>query len=280
MKRSVILTVFSLLVLAQLAWAQVPQTISYQGVLKDIDGNLLDGNYDLTFKLYDADENELWSEGMKLEPVSQGVFSVVLGNDPVAGPLPDPFPSPAWLGISVAGGAELEPRIELTAVPFALQAGELNMPATERWYALPAPEFRASGVGGSSYFPVDSIIYVYSAASGSNVVFFAPVHLPHGATITGFEIVVEDTAAGNMTVEFLSVSFGSDAVSTFATQSSFTSGGQTLDFGTLSTVVDNLNNAYLVRAAWNVPQSGPPFYQQDVNIRGARVKYTVDQPLP
>ncbi len=35
--------------------ADVPQTISYQGLLKQADGSAVpDGNYDITFRLYDS----------------------------------------------------------------------------------------------------------------------------------------------------------------------------------------------------------------------------------
>jgi len=44
-----------LTIAVQTVSGQIPQTISYQGVLNDADGNpVADGNYVLTFELYDT----------------------------------------------------------------------------------------------------------------------------------------------------------------------------------------------------------------------------------
>ncbi|NOY61530.1 MAG: hypothetical protein GXO75_21675 [Calditrichaeota bacterium] len=54
-KNNFILAVVSIILAAQIAWAQVPATISYQGILTDVDGNIVaDGDYALTFNLYDV----------------------------------------------------------------------------------------------------------------------------------------------------------------------------------------------------------------------------------
>ena len=47
------IAVFITLLAVQIASAQIPQTISYQGVLIDINGKKIpDGEYAVTFKLY------------------------------------------------------------------------------------------------------------------------------------------------------------------------------------------------------------------------------------
>ena len=74
----------SLLVLLQVGWSQVPQGFSYQGVLTELSGDVVvDGNYVLTFRLYDAATggNELGMEQQALVPVTNGVFSVTLGAE-------------------------------------------------------------------------------------------------------------------------------------------------------------------------------------------------------
>jgi len=139
MKRSVILTVFSLLVLAQLGLAQVPQTFSYQGVLRDASGNIVDnGVYTLGFKLWSAAEGgtELWTE-LQSVPVIDGIFSAVLGVSETFSSTAADFESPLWLemwieaGPGVTGLEFLSPRIELTAVPYAIKsrgvAGSTNV---------------------------------------------------------------------------------------------------------------------------------------------------------
>ena len=37
------------------ALSQIPQTLSYQGIFSDATGNLLNGSYDLTFKIYNQE---------------------------------------------------------------------------------------------------------------------------------------------------------------------------------------------------------------------------------
>ncbi len=114
-----------LVLLAQLAVAQIPQTISYQGVLRDANGNVVaNDDYDILFTLYDVNDNEVWSEWHSGVPagnpvtVTDGVFSVILGKET---PFTTITETPFWLGIKIGAGAEL-PRIELTSVIYALHA--------------------------------------------------------------------------------------------------------------------------------------------------------------
>jgi len=64
------------LLLAPLSLGQVPKLISYQGVLTDASGTVVpDGNYNLTFKLYDVATGgtPLWTEVQSVA-VSKGIF--------------------------------------------------------------------------------------------------------------------------------------------------------------------------------------------------------------
>lgn len=104
--------------------AQVPQTISYQGVLADADGNAVpDGDYDLTFTLYDAASGgtALWTETQSVAVVG-GVFNVALGS---VTPFDLPFDAPYWLGSQIGTDGALQPRIELTASPYSLNAASV-----------------------------------------------------------------------------------------------------------------------------------------------------------
>ncbi len=105
------------------AFAQVPRTISYQGVLTDAQGNLIpDGNHTLTLKLYDAATNgSLLFIETQTVPVVKGVFNAIIGSV-TALPASLAFDRAYFLGVSVDGGAELSPRTPLTAAPYALRA--------------------------------------------------------------------------------------------------------------------------------------------------------------
>ncbi len=108
-------------IVATATFSQIPQTISYQGILTDRDGNpVVDGNRQLTFRLYAAATGgtALWEETQQV-PVINGIFNAILGS---VKPLDLPFDKPYWLGVQVESGAEHEPRIALTASAYSLTA--------------------------------------------------------------------------------------------------------------------------------------------------------------
>jgi len=112
---------FAVLLVGATVAAQVPQTTSYQGVLKDDTGAIVpDDDYVITFKIYDIDTggSPLWTE-MQTVPVRAGIMNVVLGD---LVPLGLDFDEPYWLGVTIGAGTELSPRTELTGAPYALNA--------------------------------------------------------------------------------------------------------------------------------------------------------------
>jgi hypothetical protein len=121
MKAKLLLTVLFSLFIVQWVWAQIPQTMSYQGVLADADGNpVADGTVSLTFKLYEVATGgtALWEETQNVE-VSNGIFNAILGS---VNKLNLPFDKQYWLGVTVGQDAEMTPRITLTASPYSLGA--------------------------------------------------------------------------------------------------------------------------------------------------------------
>ncbi|HSL89383.1 MAG TPA: hypothetical protein VK870_08780, partial [Ignavibacteriaceae bacterium] len=95
----------------------IPQTINYQGLLKDTSGVIVsNGNYSITFKLYDSESGgtELWSE-TKLVNVIDGIVNTRLGN--LTSIPASIFTGMTWLGITLETGIELTPRIALSSVP-------------------------------------------------------------------------------------------------------------------------------------------------------------------
>jgi hypothetical protein len=120
MKRSV-LFIALLAVLVAGSQAAFAQTFSVQGVLRDPLGRTVDdGFYNLTFKLYAAETGgtALWTESQSNVPVQHGIFGVEVGMTTSLASLS--FASVYWLGITVATGPELSPRIKLTASPYTL----------------------------------------------------------------------------------------------------------------------------------------------------------------
>jgi hypothetical protein len=112
-----------LLVLAVFCEAQIPRTLSYQGVLTDSLGNPKpDNSYEIMFILWDSQVNGklLWLEHTYVQ-TKRGLFSAQLGN---VNPFPDSvkFDIPYWLGIQVGNDPELSPRVPLTAVGYSLNS--------------------------------------------------------------------------------------------------------------------------------------------------------------
>jgi hypothetical protein len=104
------------------AQAEMPSTLSYQGVLKDAVGNPVpDGSYAMSFALYDVPSGgePYWMEENSVS-VSGGIFNVILGK--LSSMSDVSFDTPYWLGIRFVGSSEMTPRVELTAAPYAFHA--------------------------------------------------------------------------------------------------------------------------------------------------------------
>lgn len=104
---------------------QIPQTMSYQGVLTDNSGTLVpDGDYSMEFNLFNVETagSTLWTETQTVT-ITDGIFNVILGN---INPLTLPFDESYWLGITIDSGSELVPRIELTSSAYSLNARNVN----------------------------------------------------------------------------------------------------------------------------------------------------------
>jgi len=110
--------IFTHFLLGSLCYAEIPEKLNYQGVLKDSQGAVVpDGTYTMTFRIYNVASggSPLWEETQDVS-VSKGVFNVVLGS---VNPLDVSFSDQLYLGISVSGGEELSPRLPFTSVPYA-----------------------------------------------------------------------------------------------------------------------------------------------------------------
>lgn len=97
------------------------QVVSFQGVLSDASGQpLADGNHALTFAIYDVQSGgtPLWTESQTIATTT-GLLNARLGS---VTPLGLAFDRQYWLGISIAGAAELFPRTALTMAPYAFRA--------------------------------------------------------------------------------------------------------------------------------------------------------------
>ena len=119
MKRAILIGIIMILLVPQLSWGQIPQMMSYQGVVTDASGVAIDGDVDLTFMLWDAaaEGTQLWTETQPSTPLNNGIFNVILGS---VNAFNIPFDKQYWLGVTVGTDPELTPRILLTSSPYSL----------------------------------------------------------------------------------------------------------------------------------------------------------------
>lgn len=197
MKRMLFLTFLICALSVQMAWSQIPQTMSYQGLLTDAANNRVpDGNYSLTFKIYDVSTGgtELWTESHPTVAVKDGILRVILGSST---PLNINFNKSLWIGVKIGEGSELSPRMELTSTPYSLGSQVVPKGAIIMWSGLPAsipsgwqlcdgtngsPDLRDRFiVGAGSSYPVGNV-------GGANTVALSvtgmPAHDHGGATGT------------------------------------------------------------------------------------------------
>ncbi len=109
------------------AIADVPQLISFQGVLTDDIGKVLDTTLPITFTIYydEAGGLPIWTETYPLITVRSGLFNVLLGS---IEPLVDTVfaDTSRWLGIQAGIEAEMNPRTIFTTVPYSYRVGSID----------------------------------------------------------------------------------------------------------------------------------------------------------
>lgn len=105
------------ILLTTISIASIPNTISWQGVITDSEGELLTGNYNITVKIFDAHTagNELWSETHNSVNVYNGLVNLILGS---VEEFDLNFTEQYWLEIKVGDGTPLS-RIALNTVPYS-----------------------------------------------------------------------------------------------------------------------------------------------------------------
>ena len=119
--------IVGLLLVGTFTEAQISRTITYQGVLKDASGARVTGTVALDLNIYaTTGGGSLYSDSHASVDVANGLFSLVIGTGS-GGAISLPFDQPYELGVSIDSGAELLPRTSLTAAPYALNAGGVNV---------------------------------------------------------------------------------------------------------------------------------------------------------
>lgn len=125
-------SILLLFLISRISFAQIPATLSYQGLLTDATGvPVSDGNHTILFKFYTVPTggSPAFTRGTLTVNTFKGLFTAILGNG--QGSNNDALPltvgdSQYYIGIEADGQAELTPRITLTAVPYAFVANTVK----------------------------------------------------------------------------------------------------------------------------------------------------------
>lgn len=104
----------------------VPGAFNYQGVVRDANGNLLaTDTYSMSFRIYDGVASlnpPLWEEAHSGVTVRDGRFGVTLGYSNTITSTVFAESSDRFVGVTVDGFAEMQPRLRLVSVPYAMHA--------------------------------------------------------------------------------------------------------------------------------------------------------------
>ena len=108
-----------MIILSSLALA-TPNSINIQGKLTSSSGSIQSGTYNITLRLYDnfTSGNKLYETSMVSTSDSRGVFDLIMQDINL------PFDKQYYLAVKVDDDAEMEPRINLTSVPYSFEANK------------------------------------------------------------------------------------------------------------------------------------------------------------
>ena len=111
--------------------SSVPSLMNFQGRLTDAQGQAINGNVQVTFRIYDVatGDSPLWEEVQSVT-AQDGLFSVLLGSAAPLMPTIFSTGTERWLGIQISGDAEMSPRLRVASVPYALVAAQAKTSTT------------------------------------------------------------------------------------------------------------------------------------------------------
>jgi hypothetical protein len=290
----------------------VAPSIGYQGQLTDPSSGapVDDGVYTMTFSIYNSSTGStpLWTQTSAVT-VTDGLFNVELGD--ISNPIDAVvFPGgPRWLGVQVDPDPEMMPRQLFHSVPYAVLAESLRSGGTtsdtssNALYTLTnngsGPALVAQGdvhidgnlswytrtgyvsVAPAAFIPDDET-YQYNRDTGASLLqdspssgsyYYAPVSLPHGATVTKFTVYYFDDSSGTIMARLRYSNMGTGTYAMAEALSADGGYGSTDDTSIDYAQVDNETRAYYVRVQF--PASA---YSGTLNFKGVVIEYQYSEP--
>jgi hypothetical protein len=159
----------NLIMVVQL-FGQAPSLINYQGHLTDNTGEPINGDRNLQFAIFETIDggSSLWNETHNGVPISNGLFTVVLGS--ISALSQELFDTNSELYLEITVNSEtLSPRFRFTSSAFALKSSYSHVADSSRAAAGAQPTGTAAGDLSGSY-PAPMV----DAIQGRNISTTAP----------------------------------------------------------------------------------------------------------
>jgi hypothetical protein len=156
------------------SFSQVPQKMSFQGVLRNADGTIVnDGTFEITVSIYDQESGDLpiWQEQQTVT-TANGVFSIIIGEYQS---LDLDFRKQYWISTQIGTSAESSPRIKLSSAPYAFIAKsvEIGTITGESLSQMGAADGQAIVWSGTSWSPqtvnITETDPIYTSSPASSV---------------------------------------------------------------------------------------------------------------
>ena len=146
----VVLTLYS----SQSSAAINPQ-INFQGKLTNTDGtNVTNGTLSIVFSIYTVASggSNIWTETQPAVTVTDGIFRVALGSVTALPGSVDFNTNSIYLGIKVGADAEMTPRVQFTASPYAFNSDKLGGLSSSGFVQLAPSAVQADATTNSALF--------------------------------------------------------------------------------------------------------------------------------
>ncbi len=222
--------------------AAINPQINFQGKLTNPDGtNVTDGTYSIVFSIYTVASGgtAVWTETQNSVTVSSGIFQVSLGSVTALPGSVNFASSSLYLGIKVGSDAEMTPRIQFTAAPYAFNAStadnatQLGGIASSGYVQLSPGSQQSGNINISGSVSAGSSL-TFTAASAAGIQSASSQSL----NITGNAASTFSTSAGQLTLQS-----GSGTISLGTTTTLTASGGLTFSSGGAMNIVSATTSA-------------------------------------
>lgn len=237
--------------------AEVPSLINYQGLLTDINGNVVSGSKTVSISIHDAatDGAQLYTENIGSVAVQNGIYSFQFGSGPT-------FSSTLaagaqhWLQVTLDGVAQ-SPRERLVSVPFAMKAAQADsltpQAETDVYLRMMSVGELTDGNNGRVFLPVllpvakrGSFTQSVSQLIPTSVKSISELSARATTTIVNASLTVRIIRRDNN---------GADTILATVQKPTGTASTQTVSTPTTVTL-DHVNYAYFVEASFLAGDSG------------------------